>query len=107
MSSSTQARQAAFSRLICSSSIGLVYEPEDPVERIQGVGGAEFVFTKTVDFLLVGDISVNNFEVEVGSLDYGFDLDAILGMNWFLRVGPEIDLAQLQLRAPSRPSQNS
>lgn len=27
-------------------AIGLEYEPEDPIQRIQGVGGSEFVFMK-------------------------------------------------------------
>lgn len=79
--------------------IGLVYEPQDPVERIQGVGGAEFVFSKTLERLTVGDISTIAFDVEVGSVDYGFDIDAILGMNWLLRVGALIDLAQLEMKA--------
>jgi predicted aspartyl protease len=79
--------------------IGLVYEPQDRVERIQGVGGAEFVFSKTVNSLVVGDITIDSFAVEVGSLDYGFDIDAILGMDWLLRVGAVVDLSLLQLHA--------
>ena len=39
------------------SAIGLEYEPEDPLHRIHGVGGSEFVFMKRVDQLAVGEHS--------------------------------------------------
>ena len=38
--------------------IGLVPEPSDPLKRIRGVGGVEFVFTKRIDRLAVGEIAL-------------------------------------------------
>lgn len=76
-------------------TIGLTYEPEDHVHRIRGVGGAEFVFTKRVDRLAVGELSVRDFEIEVGAMDYGFEMDGIVGMDFLMEVGAIIDLARL------------
>lgn len=80
------------------AEIGLMYAPDDEVHRIQGVGGVEFVFTKRVDLLSAGELIVNNFTVEVGSMDYGFSIDGILGMDFLTSVGAIIDLDMMEIR---------
>lgn len=59
--------------------IGVAPESVDAIRRIRGVGGTEFVFTKNLDRLVVGEIEVDGFEVEVGAMDYGFPADGISG----------------------------
>jgi hypothetical protein len=83
-------------------TIGLTYEPDDRVHRIRGVGGAEFVFTKCVDSLAVGKLQVNDFQIEVGAMDYGFDIDGIIGMDFLIQVGAIIDLAKLEMYPASK-----
>jgi predicted aspartyl protease len=78
-------------------TIGLQYAPEDMAHRIRGVGGAEFVFTKRIDRLTVGELQVDNFEIEVGAMDYGFEIEGILGMDFLIQVGAVIDLAKLEV----------
>ncbi|MEW5767527.1 MAG: retropepsin-like aspartic protease [bacterium] len=77
--------------------IGLQYEPDDLVHRIRGIGGAEFVFTKMVDQLALGELRVSNFEIEVGAMDYGFEIDGIVGMDFLTKIGAVIDLARLEV----------
>ncbi len=83
------------------SAIGLEYEPEDPLHRIHGVGGSEFVFMKRVDQLAVGELQVSDFAGEVGVMDYGFQLDGIIGTDFLLAVGAVIDLSTLEVRRAS------
>jgi hypothetical protein len=78
-------------------AIGLRLEPDDFVHRIRGVGGTEFVFTKRLDSLTLGELFVADFEIEVGTMEYGLDMDGILGMDFLLKVGAKIDLAQLEI----------
>lgn len=52
-------------------AIGLTYEMDDVIHRIRGVGGTEFVFSKTIDQLAIGELSLQNFTIEVGVMDYG------------------------------------
>jgi predicted aspartyl protease len=85
-------------------AIGLQYEADDTVRRIRGIGGAEFVFAKKVDRLSLGELQVNNFEVEVGAMDYGFEIDGILGMDFLTQVGAVIDLAKLEIYRPHTES---
>lgn len=79
-------------------ALGLVPEPFDRLRRIRGVGGVEFVFTKTVDFLRAGPLEASSFEVEIGALDYGFPVGGILGLDFLRHTGAVIDLSALELR---------
>jgi hypothetical protein len=83
------------------ASMGVQYEPEDMVHRIRGVGGAEFVFTKRMDRIRLGDLDVNRFEVEIGAMDYGYNIDGIIGVDFLMQVGAVIDLANLEIRTTS------
>ena len=78
--------------------MGLVPEPLDRLRRIRGVGGTEFVFTKRVDQIAVGELEASPFDLEVGALDYGFTVDGILGLDFLRQVGAVIDLRSLELR---------
>ena len=78
--------------------LGLVPEPLDRLRRIRGVGGVEFVFTKQVDRMAVGDLEARGFEVEVGALDYGFRVEGILGLDFLRQTKAVIDLGALELR---------
>ena len=77
--------------------VGLHYEVNDIVHRIRGVGGAEFVFTKIVDKLALNELQVNDFEVEIGAMDYGIDIDGIIGMDFLTLIGATIDLHRLEI----------
>ncbi len=81
--------------------IGVWYEMDDVVHRIRGVGGAEFVFSKQVDRLAIEDLEVRDFMIEVGAMDYGLQLDGILGTDFLLQVGAVIDLSNLEVRKAS------
>ena len=65
------------------------------------MGGAEIVFTKKVDQLVLDELQVSNFEIEVGAMDYGFEMDGIIGMDFLITTGALIDLSQLEIRQSS------
>ncbi len=74
-------------------------EPTDRIREIRGVGGSEFVFSKRIDQLRLGNFCVDNFEIEVGAMDYGFEIEGIVGMDFLLQVGAVVDLDQLVVRS--------
>jgi hypothetical protein len=78
--------------------IGVAPEVGDRLRRIRGVGGAEFVFTRRVRSLRVAELEVTDFEVEVGAMDYGFDLRGIIGTDFLLATQAIIDLAAGEIR---------
>src|SRR5215475_4873333 len=82
-------------------AVGIQYEADDPVQRIRGIGGTEFVFVKRIDRLSVGELQVSDFAIEVGAMDYGFDIDGMIGTDFLLQVGAAIDLSRLEIHRAS------
>ncbi len=80
------------------ASIGLVAEPHDPLHQIRGIGGFEFVFVRRIDSLMMDNLEVKDFEVEIGVMDYGFEIEGIVGMDFLTQSGVIIDLAQLEVK---------
>ena len=79
------------------AEIGVKQQSDDLVFTVRGVGGTESVFSKSVDRLQVGELFVEDLEVEVGGLDYGIPMDGILGLDFLLQVGAMIDLSLLEI----------
>lgn len=75
--------------------IGITIEKDDEIEAISGVGGTEFVYKKNVDKINIGDIGIENFVIEVGAMDYDFEINGIVGMDFLKRTGVVIDLDKM------------
>jgi hypothetical protein len=69
----------------------------DVLHTIRGVGGTELVYLRKVDFLTVGGRSIPNFELEIGGMDYGFEINGILGMDFLTASGAMINLRDMQV----------
>jgi predicted aspartyl protease len=79
------------------STIGLIQEPKDISREISGVGGSELIFIKQVDNLVVGELQLSNFNIEVGDIQYGFNIDGIIGLDFLLQTKAIIDLDKLEI----------
>jgi len=79
------------------AAIGVKYEAGDAVHRIRGVGGAEFVVTKRIDLVSIGELEAHDLEVELGALAYGFEIEGIIGMDFLTRTAAVIDLSRLEI----------
>lgn len=82
-----------------AESIGIIAEENDMIYRISGVGGSEFVYSKIVDSIKIGDMVVNDFSLEIGAMNYGFDLDGIIGLDFLQQVRAIINLDKLILES--------
>ncbi|SFM21764.1 Aspartyl protease [Paenibacillus sp. 1_12] len=67
------------------SEIGVKPEGTDKTAIIHGVGGTEIVFTKWFDSVSLGDWFVKSCKIEIGVMDYGIDIQGIIGFD-FLRA---------------------
>jgi hypothetical protein len=82
-------------------ALGIKPERHDRLDRIQGVGGGtEFVFSRQIHRLSVGDLEARDFKIEVGAMKYGFDLHGIIGLDFLTQSRAIIDLDQLEIRKP-------
>jgi len=79
------------------SALEIKLEPEDPIHRIVGVGGGEFVYCKRLPWVALGNCRALDFAVEIGAMSYGFEIDGILGMDFMQQVGLILDLHKLEV----------
>ncbi len=79
------------------AEIGMYIEPDDPILEIHGVGGVEYVVEKWMGSVQLGELQANNLRIEVGAMQDGLDIDAILGMDFLLETRAVIDLGRLTL----------
>jgi hypothetical protein len=79
--------------------IGVRLEPDDLISEVHGIGGVEFVVTKQIDLIGVDELATKNFTIEIGSMNYGFDFDGILGFDFLQQTGAVIDLAAMEIRS--------
>jgi hypothetical protein len=77
--------------------LGVQPDPADPIRTIRGIGGTEVVFRKRLDYVQFGEYRVDNFIVEIGAMDYGFEIRGILGMDLLRATGSVLDLGQLRI----------
>ncbi|OMF62979.1 retropepsin-like aspartic protease [Paenibacillus sp. FSL R5-0766] len=77
--------------------VGMVPEEDDLVDIIRGVGGIEYVYTKSLDSITVDGTTINNFQIEIGNMDYGLEIDGILGFNFMKQTGVVINANLMEL----------
>ncbi|UHA75123.1 retropepsin-like aspartic protease [Paenibacillus sp. 481] len=78
--------------------IGIIPEENDVVETIRGVGGVEYVYTKSLDAIHFEDRSIIHFQVEIGRMDYGLEIDGIIGFDFIKAAGLVIDASEMTIR---------
>lgn len=82
-----------------AESIGIIPEKNDTIYRISGVGGSEFVYSKKIDSVRIGEMKTGIFELEIGAMNYGFDLDGIIGLDLFQQLMVVINIDELILHS--------
>ena len=77
--------------------IGITPEVDDVLRTIQGVGGFEVVYERQIAELAIGDHSLRDLIIEVSGMDYGFEINGILGMDVLKQMNAIINLATLKI----------
>ena len=78
-------------------AIQIIPSPGDILYAIRGVGGSEVVFSRRVDDLKLSECSINDFEVQIGGMDYGFEINGIVGMDFLLQARAIINLRDMKI----------
>lgn len=81
------------------AKLGIVPEPTDQLRRVVGVGGSEFVITKSLERLVLGTFEIREIPIQVGAMEYGFPIQGLLGIDFFVRAAMVIDLNRLEIYA--------
>jgi hypothetical protein len=75
-----------------AAEAGIYPLPSDPLRRLRGVGGHEHVFVRRVHRFAIGGHGLDEFEIEIGEMDYGFGIGGIPGMDFLRAAGAVIDM---------------
>ncbi|TCP19141.1 aspartyl protease [Scopulibacillus darangshiensis] len=82
-----------------AEEIGVIAEENNMIYRISGVGGSEFVYSKTVDSVRIGDMQTKDFAIEIGAMNYGFDLEGKIGLDLLQRLKVVINVNKLTIES--------
>ena len=85
--------------------MGVYPELDDMVILIRGVGGVECVYLKRMDSVSIGDHSIQDFEIEISAMNYGFDfeVECIIGFDAMQQLGIVIDIDRLEVYKKKSP----
>ena len=56
------------------------------------------MLSKRLDSLSLGDLTHEDFPVQIGAMDYGFPIQGLIGLDFLMKAGAVIDLARLEIR---------
>lgn len=79
--------------------LGLGLQPDDELNLVRGVGGVETVYEKIVENITVDIAILKNFKIDVGAMQYGFEIDAIVGMDLLKQAKAIVNLGEMILTA--------
>lgn len=80
--------------IFCSDLLGEIdVKPDDSdkLHRMQGVGGYEYVIEKIIDAIVCDNAKVLNYPIQLGELDYGQGIQAIIGSDILNHMDAIID----------------
>jgi predicted aspartyl protease len=77
--------------------LGLGPQPDDELNIVRGVGGVETVYEKRVENIILDTAKMRNFKVDVGAMQYGFEIDAIVGMDILKEAKAIVNLFEMTL----------
>jgi predicted aspartyl protease len=81
-----------------ANKLGLKPEPTDLINSVQGVGGSETVIEKKIDSACLDTASISDFRIQVGAMDYGIELEAIIGLDMLTGCRVVLDLNNFILK---------
>ena len=67
-------------------------EADDLINSVQGVGGSESVYEKKIDSIKLDVSEASDFHIQVGAMDYGIALEAIIGLDLLKECHAALDL---------------
>ncbi|OEF96661.1 hypothetical protein [Desulfuribacillus alkaliarsenatis] len=56
---------------------------------------SEYVFLKKIDLIELNGLQIKDFTVDIGVMDYGIEIDGIIGTDFLMKVRGVVDLDKL------------
>ena len=62
------------------------------IRNAHGVGGYETILKKRINVFKINGLELKNFEISLGEMDYGIELDCLLGLDVLETLGADINI---------------
>ncbi len=76
-------------------SLGIVFTKEDEIETFFGVNGMYNYVKRAVDSIIVDDMSLDNFNFYIGSVEN--NINGLIGLDLLVNMNAIIDLKQMEI----------
>lgn len=73
------------------------FDGTETVQEAYGIGGSEKILNKQFSNLEINGFNLNNISLSVGDMDYGLNIDMLLGLDLLTSLNVIIDLNTMQL----------
>ena len=69
----------------------------EQIRNAQGVGGYERILKKNINTIEINNSKLNNITLSIGDMDYGIDIDLLIGLDVLKALNADINLKDMKL----------
>ncbi|WP_160686245.1 retropepsin-like aspartic protease [Clostridium sp. C2-6-12] len=75
----------------------ILLDGSEKIKNAQGIGGCERILVKNFETLKLNDIELENVSVSIGDMDYGIDIDLLIGLDMLKILNANINIKNMTL----------
>lgn len=75
----------------------ILLDGNEKIKNAQGIGGYERILVKNFEALDLNDISLKNISLSIGDMDYGIDIDLLIGLDILKILNASINIKSMTL----------
>lgn len=75
----------------------ILLDGNEKIKNAQGIGGYERILVKNFETLRINDIILENVSLSIGDMDYGIDMDLLIGLDMLKILNANINIKNMTL----------
>lgn len=79
----------------------ILLDGNEKIKNAQGIGGYEKILIKNFETLNLNDIELKNICLSIGDMDYGIDIDLLIGLDILKILNANINIRTMTLELNS------
>ena len=79
----------------------ILLDGNEKIKNAQGIGGYEKILVKNFETLKLNDIVLKNICLSIGDMDYGIDIDLLIGLDILKILNANINVKNMTLELNS------
>jgi len=79
----------------------ILLDGNEKIKNAQGIGGYEKILVKNFETLKLNDIVLKNICLSIGDMDYGIDIDLLIGLDILKILSANINVKNMTLQLNS------